>query len=197
MPSRAQQIWLIRHAETAWSRDGRHTGRTDIELTAAGENEADRLAARVSGQSFALVLSSPLKRAMDTARRCGVGAAAQPENTLLEWDYGDFEGLTSAQIAQTHPHWDLWRDGCPHGETLAAVAARAEAVITRCIATQGNVLLFSHGHMSRMLAAMWLQLPPSRGRSFGTKAGSVNIFGWEHGNRVLWQWDSVATLEGH
>ena len=197
MPARAQQIWLIRHAETAWSRDGRHTARTDIDLTAAGEAKADALATRVIGQSFALVLSSPLKRAIDTARRCGFGATTQPDSNLLEWDYGNFEGLTSAQIAVTHPQWDLWSNGCPGGETIASVAKRAQAVLTRCIATEGNVLLFSHGHMSRMLAAMWLQLPASRGRSFGLKAGSVSIFGWEHGNRVLWQWDSVDALEGH
>ncbi len=197
MPSRAQQIWLIRHAETAWSRDGRHTGRTDIDLTSAGEAMADQLASRVGRESFALVLSSPLKRSLETARRCGVGAAVEPDNNLIEWDYGSFEGLTSAQIAQTHPRWDLWSDGCPSGEAMATVAARAQSVIARCTATEGNVLLFSHGHMSRMLAAIWLQLPPSRGRSFGTKAGSVNIFGWEHGNRVIWQWNSVDKLEGH
>ena len=197
MQQPTQQIWLIRHAETAWSRDGRHTGRTEIDLTPAGAAKADLLKARVAGNSFELVLSSPRTRAMETARRCGVGDAVSVDANLQEWDYGDYEGLTSAEIATRHPQWDLWSDGCPGGESISSVALRAHAVISRCLAIKGNALLFSHGHMSRMLAAAWLQLPPSRGRSFGSKAGSVNIFGWEHDNRVIWQWDCVQTLEGH
>ncbi len=197
MPARSQQVWLVRHAETAWSRDGRHTGRSDIPLTPRGESMADGLAERIGRESFALVLSSPLARATETARRAGVGEQMQTDANLLEWDYGSYEGLTSAQICEANPQWDLWSDGCPQGERLADVAARAHAVIVRCLAAQGNVLLFSHGHMSRMLAALWLQLPASRGRSFASKAGSVNILGSEHGNRVLWQWDSVESMEGH
>ncbi|MSQ90281.1 MAG: histidine phosphatase family protein [Phycisphaerales bacterium] len=197
MPQRAQQIWLVRHAETAWSRDGRHTGRTDIELTPEGAAKADALRARLAGESFALVLASPLKRAMETARRCGFGNVVKPDDNLLEWNYGDYEGFTSAQIAQSHPGWDLWSDGCPGGESITAVAARAQAITAKCLATAGNVLLFSHGHMGRMLLVSWLQLPPARGRSFGMKAGSISVFGWEHSNRVVWQWDSVDVLEGH
>lgn len=205
MPSNAQQIWIVRHSDTEWSLCGRHTGRTDVPLTAAGELKADQLSPRLAKETFDLVLSSPLSRGMETARRAGFGDRVQSDSDLLEWDYGKYEGSTSAQIAAMHSEgelglnlgWDLWRDGCPGGESIDQVAARARSVLGRCLATSGNVLLFSHGHFSRMLATMWLELPPSRGRSFGLKAGSISVLGFEHANRVIWQWDRVDTFEGH
>ncbi|MDA0214842.1 MAG: histidine phosphatase family protein [Planctomycetota bacterium] len=197
MPSSTQQIWIVRHSDTEWSLDGRHTGRTDVPLTPAGELKADQLAPQLAKENFALVLSTPLSRGLETARRAGFADRVQPDPNLLEWDYGKFEGLTSVQIAAMQPNWDLWRDGCPNGESIEAVAVRARAIVQRCLATQGNVLLFSHGHFSRMIAAVWLELPPTRGRSFGLKAGSISMLGFEHANRVIWQWNRVNTFEGH
>lgn len=197
MPSRAKQIWLVRHAETEWSVNGRHTGRSDIALTAAGVARANELGPALAAERFDLVLSSPRSRALETARHAGFGATVEVEEGLAEWDYGDYEGLTSAEIAARSPGWDLWRVGCPGGESIDAVAARAERVIKRCLATPGNVLLFSHGHFTRMLAAVWLELVPTRGRSFGLKAGSISVLGFEHENRVIWQWDRVDAFEGH
>lgn len=197
MPSSTQQIWIVRHSDTEWSLDGRHTGRTDVPLTPAGEFKADQLAPQLAKENFALVLSTPLSRGLETARRAGFADRVQPDPNLLEWDYGKFEGLTSVQIAAMQPNWDLWRDGCPNGESIEAVAVRARSIVQRCLATQGNVLLFSHGHFSRMIAAVWLELPPTRGRSFGLKAGSISMLGFEHANRVIWQWNRVNTFEGH
>ena len=205
MSSTAQQSWMVRHSDTEWSLYGRHTGRTDVPLTTGGQLKADQLAPRLAKENFALVLSSPLGRGMETARRAGFADRVQPDPDLLEWDYGKYEGQTSAQIAAMHfcgEHdasldWDLWRDGCPDGESIDQVAARARMVVKRCLTTNGNVLLFSHGHFSRMIAAMWLELPPSRGRSFGLKAGSISVLGFEHANRVIWQWDRVDVFEGH
>lgn len=197
MPAHEKQIWIVRHSDTEWSISGRHTGRTDVPLTAAGAAKADQLAPRLAGTKFDLVLSSPLGRGMDTARRAGFVDRVQPDPNLLEWDYGKYEGLTSVQINALHPKWDLWRDGCPGGESIDRVAQRARSVIDRCLAAPGNALLFSHGHFSRMIATMWLELPAARGRSFGLKAGSISILGFEHENRVIWQWNRVDSFEGH
>jgi len=197
MPSRAKQIWLVRHAETEWSASGRHTGRSDIPLTASGIAKANELAPALAAERYSLVLSSPRSRALETARHAGFGTTVAVDEALAEWDYGDYEGLTSAEIAARSPGWDLWRTGCPGGESIAAVAARAEHVIQRCLASPGNALIFSHGHFTRMIAALWIELPPSRGRSFGLKAGSISVLGFEHSNRVIWQWDRVDAFEGH
>jgi len=197
MPSHEKQIWIVRHSDTQWSLSGRHTGRTDVPLTEAGATKADQLAPQLAGVKFDLVLSSPLSRGMETARRAGFADRAQPDPDLLEWDYGKYEGQTSMQINAMHPNWDLWRDGCPGGESIDRVAQRARLVIDRCLAGTGNALLFSHGHFSRMIAAMWLELPAARGRSFGLKAGSISVLGFEHENRVIWQWDRVDSFEGH
>jgi len=197
MPSRAKQIWLVRHAETEWSANGRHTGRSDIALTSAGVARANELGPTLAAERFDLVLSSPRSRALETAHHAGFGGTVEVEQALAEWDYGDYEGLTSAEIATRSPGWDLWRAGCPGGEGIDAVAARAERVIKRCLAVSGNALLFSHGHFTRMLAAVWLELPPTRGRSFGLKSGSISVLGFEHENRVIWQWDRVNAFEGH
>ncbi len=191
-----KHIWIVRHAETEWSVNGRHTGRTDIGLTAEGEAKARGLESILSRERFEQVLTSPASRSIETARLAGFGERVQVDADLSEWDYGDYEGLRSAEIDALRPHWDLWRDGCPGGESIEAVARRAWRVLGRCLTTNGDTLLFSHGHFSRMLAATWLELPPSRGRSFGLKAGSISVFGYEHAHRVIWQWDRVDSIEG-
>lgn len=197
MPQRAKQLWIVRHSDTQWSLEGRHTGRTDIALTPEGAAKADALAACLAKVTFETVLSSPLSRGLETARRCGFAERVVADDRLLEWDYGDYEGCTSQQIHAQRPGWDLWRDGCPNGESIDAVATRAASVIKTVDSVSGNVLIFSHGHFSRMIAALWLQLPPSRGRSFGLKAGSISVLGYEHDWPVIWQWDKVDRFEGH
>ncbi len=197
MAPESKQIWIVRHAETQWSATGRHTGRTDVPLTTAGEEAADRLAPLLGEAAFGLVLSSPLGRGMETARRSGFGSEVHADEDLVEWDYGQYEGRRTEEIHAERPGWDLWRDGCPGGESIDSVARRAMRVLARCTSTNGHALLFSHGHFSRMLAAVWLQLPPTRGRSFALKAGSISILSLEHGNPVILAWDRVATFEGH
>ena len=197
MSQEPRQIWIVRHAETEWSASGRHTGRTDVPLTAAGEVAADSLGLLLNATEFNLVLSSPLSRAMETAKRAGFSKAVQPDADLLEWDYGDYEGLRSTEIQADRPGWNLWSHGCPRGETLDVVALRARRVLARCATTVGHSLIFSHGHFSRMLAAMWLELPASRGRSFALKAGSISVLSHEHGNPVILGWDRVAEFKGH
>jgi len=197
MPQGAKQVWLVRHADTEWSRSGRHTGTTDLPLLPEGQAKARGLASALSRADFSLVLSSPLQRAVETARLAGLGDRIEIDRNLAEFDYGTFEGLTSDQIHAQWPGWDLWRDGCPGGETPEHVAARCARLVQRCIEAPGNAILFGHGHIFHAFAAAWLELPASRGRSFGLKAGSVSVLGFEHGNRVLWQWDRVDQLEGH
>jgi len=195
-------LWLVRHAETEWSRDGRHTGRTDLPLTPDGERMARDLVPVIAGRRFARVWSSPRRRATHTCELLGLAASMEIDPDLAEWDYGDYEGRTSAQIKQERPGWDLWRDGCPNGETLAQVSMRAQRVVERAAAVMldaapapiRDVALFSHGHFLRALVAAWLELPPSRGRSFGLHADSISILGFEHGNRVIWSWDWTTHL---
>lgn len=193
----AKQLWLVRHADTEWSRSGRHTGTTDLPLLPEGEQKARELGPRLSRTEFSLVLSSPRQRALQTARLAGFDSGVEVDSNLAEFDYGHFEGLTSDQIHERCPGWDLWRDGCPGGETPEQVADRCARLVQRCLNAPGNALLFGHGHIFHAFAAAWLELPASRGRSFGLKAGSISVLGFEHGNRVLWQWDRVERFEGH
>ena len=192
----ARQVWLIRHAQTEWSVNGRHTGRTDIPLTPTGIAAAEALRPWVRTVEFERVYSSPLSRAIDTARLCGLESRVQPEPLLMEWDYGQYEGVTTREIQQRVPHWDLWRDGCPGGETLSQVSNRAHRLLARIAEVPGNVALFSHGHFSRLIIAAWLQLPASRGRSFAIRAGSVTVLGFEHGNPVIWAAGDVPGTPG-
>jgi len=173
---------VVRHADTDWTLSGQHTGRTDIALNEAGRATAAGLAARLAGWSFAAVWSSPLARAAATARIAGYSPAHHDE--LIEWDYGAYEGLTSAQIRAQRPDWDLWRDGCPGGEDAAAVGARADAALST-LPAHGDVLLFSHGHMLRVLTARWLGLPATEGALFTFAPGGVGVLGHEQGRRVL------------
>jgi len=183
------EIWLIRHGETEWSLSGAHTGRTDIPLTAAGKRQAESLGRYLAGRPFALVLSSPLRRASETCRLAGYGDAAQIEPDLREWDYGAYEGRTSAQIQKEVPDWTIWTSPVPQGETMQQVAARADRVIQRATAAGGDVALFAHGHLLRVLTACWLGLPPDAGKLFALGTASIGVLGYERGTRVIARWN--------
>ncbi|HYW44278.1 MAG TPA: histidine phosphatase family protein [Bryobacteraceae bacterium] len=185
----ARELWLMRHGETEWSRSGAHTGRTDLPLTAAGRENAAALGRYLAGKRFALVLASPLERARETCRLAGYGAEAEIEPNLCEWDYGDYEGRTTAQIQQERPGWSLWDDGPLHGETLAQVGARADQVIARAAAVEGDVALFAHGHVLRILTARWLGLAPDAGRLFALGTASISTLGYERATRVITRWN--------
>ena len=173
-------VFLARHGETAWSLSGQHTGLTDLPLTARGEANARTLAAPLAGVKFALVLTSPLIRAARTCELAGFGGVAIDDRDLLEWNYGDYEGKRTADILSANPGWKLFNDGCPGGESPVRVAARADRVIARARAAGGNVLLFSSGHILRMIGARWLGLPPSGGAYFLLGTASVSVLSYEH-----------------
>ena len=183
---------LVRHAETEWSRAGRHTGRTDIALTDAGREHALALRERLAPLRPQLVLVSPLRRARETCELSGFSELAQPRADLLEWDYGDYEGLTSAEIAAGRPGWSLWRDGCPGGEGAADVGGRADRIVTELHAARGAALVFSHGHILRVLGARWIELAPARGASLGLATGALCLLGHEHGAPILSRWNDTG-----
>jgi probable phosphoglycerate mutase len=174
------QIFLARHGETAWTISHQHTGRSDIPLTPRGEANAKSLGERLKGATFDRVFVSPLGRALRTCELAGFGARAEPEAALLEWDYGEYEGRTSAEIRLDRPGWDLFRDGCPGGESVEAVGARADGIVARLKGVQGRVLLFGHGHFFRVLAARWLGLPAGDARLFWLGTAALSILGYEH-----------------
>jgi probable phosphoglycerate mutase len=181
------EIVLVRHAETEWSRDGRHTGRTDIPLTDAGRAAASALAARIAARHLDTVLVSPSLRARETCELCGLGDRAQVREDLLEWDYGDYEGLTTPQIQAERPGWNLWRDGCPGGESAADVGARADRVIAELSA--GSAAVFSHGHMLRVVGARWIELDASAGARLGLSTGAMCVLGHERATAILAAWN--------
>lgn len=185
------QLWLIRHGETEWSRSGAHTGRTDLPLTDLGRQKAAALGRYLGGRPFALVLASPLQRARETCRLAGYGDVAQIEDNLCEWDYGDYEGRTTPEIRKQTPDWNLWISGVPNGETIAQVAQRAEAVIARALGAGGDVALFAHGHILRILTARWLDLPPEAGRLFALETASISVLGYERETRVIRRWNDT------
>jgi broad specificity phosphatase PhoE len=185
----ADNVVLVRHGETEWSRDGRHTGRTDLPLTADGERQAEGLATSLRAWKFALVLTSPLQRALETCRLAGYGAKAQLRPELMEWDYGRYEGLTSRQIAEQNPGWSLWRDGGPDGETPADVGRRVDRVIAEVRQVAGDVLIFAHGHVLRVLTARWLEEPPSGGRHYALQTATLSVLGYEHQDPVISRWN--------
>jgi broad specificity phosphatase PhoE len=186
-PRTSQRLWLVRHGETEWSASGQHTSRTDLPLTEQGRRRAADVGRLLQGHSFSLVLTSPRLRAVDTCRLAGYGDAAQIEPNLREWDYGEYEGRTSAEILAERPDWSLWRDGFPGGESLLDVAARAQTVIQRALSAPGDALLFAHGHILRVLVCCWLDLPPESGRLLALGTAGVTTLGYEHENRVvLW-----------
>lgn len=186
-------VYLVRHGETAWSAAGRHTGVTDLPLTAAGETATAGLAARLAGVAFAGVFTSPLERARRTCGLAGFGTRAVADPDLAEWNYGDYEGLTTSEILARRPGWELFRDGCPGGESPAEIAARADRVVARVRAAAGNVLLFSSAHLLRTLAARWLGLPAGGGRHFLLGTASVSVLGYEHtpGEPVIRSWNEL------
>jgi broad specificity phosphatase PhoE len=183
------ELWIARHGETDWSRSGRHTGRTDVPLTAAGRREARALGRALRGRDFALVLSSPLSRAWETCRLAGFADRAEPSLELLEWDYGAVEGRTSAELCDEHPGWTIWDGRVPLGETIEEVAARVRRVIARAAAADGDVLVFAHGHVLRILTACWLGLPPRDARRFPLATASLGVLGEEAGARALRAWN--------
>jgi broad specificity phosphatase PhoE len=188
----AHEIWLARHGETEWSRTGRHTGRTDVPLTAVGREEALALGRILGGRRFALVLSSPLSRALETCRLAGYAGEVQTTEDLLEWDYGAVEGRTSAQVRSERPGWTIWSGDVTLGETVEAVAARADRVVERAAAAGGDVLLFAHGHVLRILTARWLGLEPRGGRLFALGTASLGVLGEENATRVIRVWNLSA-----
>ncbi len=183
---------LVRHAETEWTLDGRHTGRTDIPLTEGGREAARALAPLLAAQVFERVLVSPLVRARETCELCGLGDRAELREDLREWDYGEYEGLTSAEIHERRPDWSLWRDGCPGGEGAEDVGARADRIVAELAALAGVAAVFSHGHMLRVLGARWVELAPARGESLGLSTASTSTLGHEHGIPILASWNLTA-----
>src|SRR5580692_2182502 len=173
-------IYVARHGETAWSLTGQHTGLTDLPLTQHGEQNARGLAQRLQGLTFAKVFTSPLQRAVRTCELAGFGAIAQKDPDLVEWNYGDYEGLRTVEIHARRPDWQLFRDGCPRGESPEQVAARADGVVKRPRAIKGDVLVFSSGHFLRMLATRWLGLTPDGGRFFVLSTASLSTLGYEN-----------------
>jgi probable phosphoglycerate mutase len=187
-------VWLIRHGETEWARLGRHTGRTDVPLTDRGREHARALGRRLAGHPFDLVLTSPLSRASETAVLAGFGDVARQDEDLREWDYGALEGRLTADIRTDLPGWTIWRGPWPGGETIDEVAARADRVVARVRAADGDVLVFAHGHLLRVLAARWLGLPPASGGLFALGTATLSILGWERETPVIEAWNEDCHL---
>mgnify|MGYP001241768289 CR=1 FL=1 len=194
MTSPTQQVFLVRHGETEWSLNGRHTGTTDIPLTDHGRQVAGLLQPILAKESFTLALTSPLQRARETCRLAGFGDVANVEPDLVEWNYGRNEGLTSSQIHAIAPGWLLFRDGCPGGEQPAEIAARVDHVIAKVRAAEGDVILFAHGHVLRVLAARWLGLSPSVGQHLLLGTATVNILGYYRGIPAIERWNAPVQL---
>jgi probable phosphoglycerate mutase len=184
-------LWLVRHGATEWSATGRHTGRTDLPLTDEGRRNAAALYRELDRQRFALVLTSPLDRARETARLAGF-ADADVDDDLVEWDYGDYEGLTSAQIHEQVPGWTVFSGVCPEGETAVQVGTRAARVLARCDAVEGRVLLFAHGHFLRALTGVALGFGPEGGARFALDPATVSVIGTEHDERALRRWNEAV-----
>jgi broad specificity phosphatase PhoE len=191
-------IYLARHGETVWSREGRHTGRTDLPLTPQGERNVERLRERLAGLVFTKVLTSPLKRAKRTCELAGFGAVAEVDPDLVEWNYGDYEGIRTAEIRKKRPDWALFRDGCPNGESPADVGARADRVVAGIRAINGNVLIFSSGHFLRVFAARWLGLEPVAGKYFMLDTASLSALSYEHdlSNPAIRVWNDTGHAPG-
>ena len=190
-------VYLARHGETAWSLTGQHTGRTDLPLTSRGEQNARALAERLEGLKFQMVFTSPSLRARRTCELAGFGAVAEVDPDLAEWNYGEYEGRRTSEIRAERPDWQLFRDGCPGGESPEQVGARADRIVSRLRAVRGDVLLFSSGHFLRVLAARWLNLAPAGGRYFLLSTASLSALGYEHtlSQPVICLWDDTRHVE--
>jgi probable phosphoglycerate mutase len=183
------RIWLVRHGETEWSVSGQHTGRTDIPLTEAGRRQAEALGRHLGQRPFALVLTSPLARARDTCRLAGYGDVAEVSDDLLEWDYGVYEGRRTADVQKEQPGWSIWTTPIPNGETVEQVGERVRRVIARASEAPGDVALFAHAHVLRILTACWLGLPPVNGRLFALATACISVLGYERDTRVISVWN--------
>jgi broad specificity phosphatase PhoE len=186
----AKRIFIVRHGETEWSKAGKHTGTTDVPLTASGESQAAALAAKLGGMEFELVLCSPLRRARQTCDLAGFAAVAQRCDDLVEWDYGDYEGLTTAEIRDRDPGWNLWRDGCPGGETPAEIGARVDRALAVLRRAEADTLAFAHGHVLRVLTARWLAMDVAAGARFKLAPAGVGVLGYERETEVIDRWSA-------
>ena len=182
------EVVLVRHGETEWSRDLRHTGRTDVPLTEVGERQARIVRDALRGRQFALVLSSPLRRALDTARLAGFDPELREE--LAEWDYGEYEGRRTAEIREEVPDWTIWRYGAPGGESVAHAGARVDRIVAELRRVDGDALVFGHGHILRVLAARWLELGPDDGRLFGLDSATLSTLGYEREQAAIRTWNA-------
>lgn len=185
-------MWLVRHGETEWARLGKHTGRTDISLTELGREQAVAVGVRLAGRPFAVVLSSPLARALETARLAGFADAVQTSEDLVEWDYGADEGRTTPEIRVERPGWTIWKDGPRDGELIRHVATRIDRVIALARQQPGDVLVFAHGHVLRILATRWLGQPASQGHLFALSTATLSILGWEREQPVIERWNDTT-----
>jgi broad specificity phosphatase PhoE len=186
----ADQVFIARHGATEWSISGQHTSATDLPLLDQGREQAAAMVGKLAGVEFELVLCSPLLRARQTCELAGFADRAEIVDDLVEWQYGDYEGLTTPEIRETNPSWDLWRDGCPGGETPAEIGARVARVLERFAAIDGIGLAFAHGHVLRVLTARWLEMDVAAGARFKLEAGTVSVLGYERETAVLERWST-------
>ena len=194
MPADEQRIYVVRHGETEWTLSGQHTGVTDIPLTENGRKTAKLWQQVLAKESFALVLTSPLLRARETCELSGLGDKAEIDRDLVEWNYGEYEGLTPLQIHEKAPNWMIFADGAPGGETPAQVGVRVDRVIAKVRAAEGNVAVFAHGHFLRVLAARWLSLSPTDGRHFLLDPGTLSILSYYRDVPAIWRWNTQPTV---
>ena len=194
MSTQGRYLVLLRHGETEWTISGRHTGRTDIELTAAGQDEARAAGERLGGMEFDRVVTSPLHRAVETCRLAGYGDGATTDEALLEWNYGEYEGVTTPEIQATAPGWSLFADGCPGGESAADVGARVDPLVDAAREGEGNWLFVAHGHVLRVVGARWVGLPPQDGVKLNLGTAAICVLGFEHGLPVITHWNETGEL---
>jgi probable phosphoglycerate mutase len=189
-----RRVWLVRHGETEWSKSGQHTGRTDIALTPHGELQAKALGRHLAGRKFALVLTSPMGRARETCRLAGLSDGAQMTEDLHEWNYGIYEGITTNSVREKQPSWTIWESPIPQGETVEQVGERARRLIARVESANGDVALFAHGHILRILGACWMGLAPIYGRNLGLNTATISVLGYEREARVIEVWNQAPSV---
>lgn len=194
MSSSGRYLVLLRHGETEWTISGRHTGRSDIELTEAGREEARAAGRRLEGMKFDRVVTSPMHRAVETCRLAGFGDGATPDDALMEWDYGEYEGITTAEIQETVPDWSLFVQGCPGGESAADVGARVDPLVDAAREGEGNWLFAAHGHVLRVVGARWVGLPPEDGVMLNLGTAAVCFLGFEHDRPVITHWNLTGQI---
>ena len=196
MSQTSRVVVLVRHGETAWTKTKQHTGRQDIPLNEEGRRQGEQLRHRLAAWPFTRVLVSPLSRARDTCVLAGLGDRADPRPDLLEFDYGAYEGRTRTDILRERPEWNLWRDGCPQGETVEQVGVRVDRVLSEVRSLDGDVAIFAHGHVLRVLTSRWIQQAPAFGERIALSTASVSVLGWENSAEVIWLWNDTSHLQG-